>query len=81
MSSSVSECDGGTGVVCTPEEILSYWFSGTDEERKIRHWYGCKETDDEIRVKFAPTWTALLPPSDDTLAKNGKLGGYVRYLP
>jgi uncharacterized protein (DUF924 family) len=75
MSSSVSECDDGAGVICTPEEVLSYWFSGTEEERKIRHWYGRKETDDEIRNKFEPTWTALSPPSNDTLAKEWQAGG------
>eukprot|EP00656_Telonema_subtile_P021292 TRINITY_DN2231_c0_g1_i1.p1 TRINITY_DN2231_c0_g1~~TRINITY_DN2231_c0_g1_i1.p1 ORF type:complete len:291 (-),score=77.43 TRINITY_DN2231_c0_g1_i1:308-1180(-) len=45
--------------ICGPEDVLTYWWSGTEEEQKVRHWYGRKETDDEIRRKFFNTWTAL----------------------
>ena len=71
MSVSGSELAG----VCSPEEVVSYWFSGTEEERTKRHWRGLEETDDEIRAKFAPTWMALSDPADDTLAKAWAAGG------
>ena len=61
--------------VCSPEEVVSYWFSGTEEERTKRYWYGLEETDNEIRAKFAPTWMALSDPADDTLAKAWAAGG------
>jgi uncharacterized protein (DUF924 family) len=54
---------------CLPEEVVSYWFSGTEEERTTRHWRGLKGTDDKIRAKFAPTWMALSDPAEDTFAR------------
>jgi len=52
------------------EAILTYWFSGTDDEQKTRHWKGLKETDDEIREKFFYTCEAL-SDKDTTLAGRG----------
>jgi len=50
-------------LISSYDDVLTYWFSGTDEERKTRHWKGLKETDDEIRQKFAATWCVSLFPS------------------
>ena len=60
--------------VCDAEAILTYWFSGTEDEQKTRHWKGLKETDDEIRAKFLPTWEAL-SDKDTTLADQWAAAG------
>ena len=54
--------------LATAEDILAYWFGGTADEKKTRHWKGLKETDDEIREKFLTTWEALSDPNDTALA-------------
>ncbi len=54
---------------------MTYWFGGTEEEQKIRHWKGLKETDDEIRAKFAHTWEALSNKDDHALANSWAAGG------
>merc|ERR1712086_254032 len=61
--------------VCTPEDIITYWYSGTKEEQTIRHWKGLKETDDEIRAKFADTWAALSDLDNTALADEWAAGG------
>lgn len=58
-----------------PEGIIEYWFSGTKEEQTIRHWKGLKETDDEIRTKFADTWEALSDLDNTALADKWATGG------
>ena len=74
---SVAAAPGGrykTGA-CTPEEVVTYWYSGTKEEQTIRHWKGLKETDDEIREKFADTWAALSDLDNTALADEWAAGG------
>ena len=61
--------------LATAEEVLNYWFSGTAEDRKTRHWKGLKETDDEIRAKFLPTWEALSNTNDTAMADQWASGG------
>jgi uncharacterized protein (DUF924 family) len=39
-----------------------------------RHWKGLKETDDEIRVRFLPTWEAASAESS-ALATEWAAGG------
>mmetsp|Transcript_42035 Transcript_42035/g.47775 ORF Transcript_42035/g.47775 Transcript_42035/m.47775 type:complete len:196 (+) Transcript_42035:361-948(+) len=64
-----------TNGVVTPSDILSYWFGGSTEEQKIRHWKGLKSTDDEIRSKFLPTWQAISDKSNTKLAEQWAAGG------
>ena len=45
--------------IATPDQVLDFWFAGDKSENMVRHWKGLKETDDEIREKFLPTWEAL----------------------
>lgn len=48
---------------------LEYWFGGDKAECMTRHWKGLKETDDEIREKFLPTWEALSAESSALAAE------------
>ena len=66
--------EGDVGVVA-PEKILEYWFSGTPEDQRTRHWKGLKETDDEIRAQFLPTWVALSDKSNTELADKWAAAG------
>ena len=48
-----------TASVRAAHHVLDFWFAGDKSENMVRHWKGLKETDDEIREKFLPTWEAL----------------------
>ena len=48
-----------TASVRAAHHVLDFWFTGDKSENMVRHWKGLKETDDEIREKFLPTWEAL----------------------
>ena len=48
-----------TTSVRAAHHVLDFWFAGDKSENMVRHWKGLKETDDEIREKFLPTWEAL----------------------
>ena len=61
--------------VDTPDAILGYWFSGSVDDQKTRHWAGLKSTDDEIRFKFFATWEALSDPMSTKLADRWAAGG------
>lgn len=61
--------------VDAPDAILDYWFGGTVEAQKTRHWKGLKSTDDEIRLKFLATWEALSDIMNIKLAERWAAGG------
>ena len=75
MSEAKDGGDGGDVGVVAPEKILEYWFSGTPEDQQTRHWKGLKETDDEIRAQFLPTWEALSTKSNTELADEWAAAG------
>ena len=57
-----------------PHNVLEFWFAGDKSENMVRHWKGLKETDDEIREKFLPTWEAL-SSEESAIAAEWSAGG------
>ena len=62
-------------MVAFADDVVEYWFSGAALEQKKRHWFGLKETDDEIKEKFQATWEALSAVNDTALAEKWAAGG------
>ena len=63
-----------TASVRAAHHVLDFWFAGDKSENMVRHWKGLKETDDEIREKFLPTWEAL-SSKESAIAAEWSAGG------